>query len=66
MVDAHPLYQALPPCTQGVVSTPAVSSRCMSAPCMQSRPEHVLSVCMDRSWKQGFLHMAIVCARLRP
>jgi hypothetical protein len=43
MVATHPLCQALPPGTQGVVSTPVVRSRRMSAPCMQARPEHVRS-----------------------
>ena len=43
MVAAHPRCQVLPPGTQGVVSTPAVRSRRMSAPCMQARPDHVHS-----------------------
>ena len=43
MVSTHQMCQTLPPGTQGVVSTPAVRSRRMSAPCMQARPEYVRS-----------------------
>ena len=46
MGAAHPRLQALPPGTQDVVSTPAVRSCSMSAPCMQARPSmYALCAC---------------------